>query len=161
MRLCQPVPGMQSAMTEIRFYPLTRSTLEETLPPMLEKVLERTQRAVVMAGSPERVEALVKYLWSYRDPAFLPHGSAEDGSGEDQPVWLTDKDENPNKASVLMLTDGATSSRVKDYELVCEIFGDADPAAVEASRARWKQYKEDGFALTYWQQNEKGWEKVA
>jgi DNA polymerase-3 subunit chi len=148
-------------MTEIRFYHLTRSTLEDTLPPMLEKVLERAQRAVVMAGSPERVEALTKFLWTYRDHAFLPHGSPEDGVGEDQPIWLTDKDENPNGAQVLMLTDGAASSNVKKFELVCEIFGDSDPAQVEASRARWKEYKEQGHAITYWQQGAKGWEKVA
>ncbi len=147
-------------MTEIRFYHLTRSALEETLPPMLEKVIERSQRAVVMAGSPERVEALTKHLWTYKDHGFLPHGSAEDGFAEEQPIWLTANDENPNKAQVLMLTDGATSEHVKNFELVCEIFGDNDTAAVEASRARWKKYKDEGFALTYWQQNERGWEKV-
>ena len=45
-------------MTEIRFYHLQRATLETALPPMLEKTLERGQRAVVMAGSEERVEHL-------------------------------------------------------------------------------------------------------
>ena len=45
-------------MTEIRFYHLQRTALEAALPPMLEKTLERGQRAVVMAGSEERVEAL-------------------------------------------------------------------------------------------------------
>jgi DNA polymerase-3 subunit chi len=148
-------------MTEIRFYHLTRNSLEQTLPTMLEKVVERAQRAVVMAGSPERVEALARHLWVYRDHAFLPHGSAEDGFAEDHPIWLTEKDENPNQAQVLMLTDGATSAKVKDYELVCEIFGDSDPSAVEAARGRWKQYKVEGFNITYHQQTEKGWEKLA
>jgi DNA polymerase-3 subunit chi len=148
-------------MTEIRFYHLTRQSLEQTLPTMLEKVLERTQRAVVMAGSPERVEALTRHLWTYREQGFLPHGNAEDGSAEDQPIWLTEKDENPNAAQVLMLTDGATSSNIKGFELVCEIFDDGNAEAVEASRARWQDYKKEGFNLTYWRQNDKGWEKVA
>ena len=149
-------------MTEIRFYHLTRSSLEQTLPPMLEKVVERAQRAVVMAGSPERVGALTRHLWSYRENGFIPHGDAEDGFAEDQPIWLTEKDENPNKASVLMLTDGATSSKVKDYDLVCEIFGEGDATTVDAARARWQDYKkQEGLSLTYWRQAEKGWEKVA
>ena len=34
-------------MTEIRFYHLQRTALEAALPPMLEKTLERGQRAVI------------------------------------------------------------------------------------------------------------------
>ena len=64
-------------MTEVRFYHLTRSTLESALPKMLEKTRERDQRAVVLAGSPERVEALASFLWTYNDRGFLPHGSAK------------------------------------------------------------------------------------
>ena len=38
---------------------------------MLEKVLERNWRAVVQAGSQERLEALDLALWTYRDDSFL------------------------------------------------------------------------------------------
>ena len=61
-------------MTEVRFYHLTRTTLEAALPRMLEKTLERDQRAVVRAGSEERVEGLTIWLWSYRVRSFLDHG---------------------------------------------------------------------------------------
>jgi DNA polymerase-3 subunit chi len=37
-------------MTDIRFYHLTRKTLEQALPEMLEKTLARGLKAVVMAG---------------------------------------------------------------------------------------------------------------
>ena len=66
-------------MTEVRFYHLQRKTLEDALPQILEKTLERGWRAVVMAGSEERVEALTQHLWSYKEFSFLPHGSARDG----------------------------------------------------------------------------------
>ena len=43
-------------MTEIRFYHLTRRSLEDVLPVMLERVLGRDgKRAVVRLGSAERV----------------------------------------------------------------------------------------------------------
>ncbi len=148
-------------MTEIRFYHLTRNALEEALPALLEKTLARGWRAVVMTDSAERVEHLARHLWTYRDHGFLPHGTAEDGFAEDQPVWITEKDENPNKANVLMLTCGAASRHVGDYDLACEIFDGGDDAAVAAARARWQQYKDQGQTLAYWQQGEKGWEKVS
>lgn len=144
-------------MTEVRFYHLTRKTMEQTLPELLEKTLERGWRAVVMAGSSERVESLTQHLWTFRPDSFLPHGSAKDGHGELQPVWLTQNDERPNNAEVLFLTDGAQSEQQSAYQRVCEIFDGNDETAVIAARARWKNYKTAGFDLSYWQQGDRGW----
>ena len=118
-------------MTEIRFYHLQRSVLELALPKLLEKTLERGWRAVVMAGSEERVEALNTELWNYVAEGFLPHGSKKDGHPERQPVWLTDQDENPNAAAVLFLVDGVDSTRISEFELCCEIFDGRDDDAVD------------------------------
>src|SRR3546814_3960039 len=54
-------------MTEVRFYHMTRTPLDQALPKMLERTLERGQRAVVRAGSEARVEALSARLWTYPD----------------------------------------------------------------------------------------------
>lgn len=149
-------------MTEIRFYHLQRTSLEQALPVMLEKTLERDWKAVVMARSGERVESLCGLLWTYRNESFLPHGSAEDGNAAQQPIWLTDQDENPNDASVLFLTDGAVTENVGMYDLCCELFGDSDAETVSAARGRWSAYLNAGHYLTYWQQNSAGgWEKKA
>lgn len=150
-------------MAEIRFYHLTRKSLEEVLPVMLERtVLRDGRRAVVMAGSPERVEDLNAHLWTYDDRVFLPHGSKADGFPARQPVWLTDRDENPNAAQVLFLADGTASGNVDGFDLVCELFDGRDDEAVAAARTRWKAYKGSGHALTYWQQTERGgWEQKA
>lgn len=150
-------------MTEIRFYHLTRQPLEAVLPVMLARAVNRDgRRAVVMATSADRVEALNAHLWTFNDREFLPHGSRVDGHAERQPVWLTESDETLNGAKVLFLTDGAVSEKVADYELVCELFDGNDSAVTEAARGRWKSYKASGHSLTYWQQNERGgWEQKA
>ena len=149
-------------MSEIRFYHLQRTRLEAALPRMLERVLERGERAVVMLGSEERVEALAAHLWTYSDRGFLPHGTAQDGYAADQPVWLTDKDENPNGAQVLFLADGAESGKVAAFRLCVELFDGSDDQAVAAARRRWAAYKVAGHALSYYQQNEAGaWEQKA
>ena len=115
-----------------------------------------------MARSGERVDALNGILWTYRNDAFLPHGSAEDGKAALQPIWLTDVDENPNAANVLFLTDGAVSRNVGLFDLCCELFDDNDAETVNAARDRWRDYLDAGHHLTYWQQNSAGgWEKKA
>ena len=147
-------------MTEIRFYHLTRRTLEQALPTLLEKCLERGWRAVVMAASEQRVEDLARHLWTYADAAFLPHGTPRDGNAEHQPVWLSEADDNPNGAHVLFLTDGASSGRLDSFGLVCELFDGNDDEAVGAARERWRAYRAAGHTLAYWQQSDTGkWEE--
>src|SRR3546814_9451077 len=116
-------------MTEVRFYHMTRTPLDQALPKMLERTLERGQRAVVRAGSEARVEALSARLWTYHDRSFLPHGTVKDGRAERQPVWLTvADDEAPNDApndahnhstkppTVLHLSAGTRAHRHTGFE---------------------------------------------
>jgi DNA polymerase-3 subunit chi len=149
-------------VSEIRFYHLQRTRLEGALPTMLERVLARGERAVVILGSAERVEALAAHLWIYSDRSFLPHGTALDGYAAEQPIWITAVDENPNGAQVLFLADGAESDRVGSYRLCVELFDGADETAVASARRRWSAYKMAGHSLSYYQQTEAGgWEQKA
>ncbi|MDY0870760.1 DNA polymerase III subunit chi [Dongia rigui] len=148
-------------MAEIRFYHLTKSRLEEALTRLLRRVIDRQDRAVVMAGSTERVEALNAHLWNFDPPSFLPHGSAKDGNAADQPVYLTAQFENPNGAKLLLLCDGAGAPPASDldamgFTLVCTLFNGLDEEAVGTARAQWRDYKNAGQQLVYYQQDEDG-----
>jgi DNA polymerase III subunit chi len=149
-------------MTEVLFYHLGRQPLDKVLPGLLEKTLERGWRAVVQAGSSERVEALNALLWTYADESFLPHGSARDGFTEQQPVFLTAGEDNPNAATVRFLVDGAEAADLRGYARVVYIFDGRDEDAVAQARTAWRSAKGAGFNVTYWQQSDAGrWEKKA
>lgn len=151
-----------SGETEIYFYHLESRNLEQVLPTLLERSLERGWRAVVQAASKERVEALNTALWTYRDDSFLPHGAASDGTSNAQPIYLTESDDNPNKAAVRFLVDGATLDDARGYTRVVHVFDGHDEGAVARAREAWRAAKEQGFAVSYWQQEEQGrWQKKA
>jgi DNA polymerase-3 subunit chi len=147
-------------MTEVLFYHLEQASLESVLPGLLEKTLERGWRAVVRAGSRERIEALDSHLWTYRDESFLPHGASGDGAL--QKVWLTDGEDTPNDPQILFLVDGAQTSpeSIKTLERCVMIFDGNDDEAVGAARGFWKAASAAGHEATYWKQSETGrWEK--
>ncbi len=149
-------------MTEVAFYHLQAAPLDQVLPRLLEKTLAAGKRAVVIAGSRARAEALATVLWTYRPDSWLPHGTAEDGDADQQPVWLTEHDENPNGASFLFLTEGADSTAIAAFERCFDLFDGNDEAAVAAARARWQARKQDGHAVTYWRQSATGaWQQMA
>jgi DNA polymerase-3 subunit chi len=151
-----------SKSTEVLFYHLERQTLEQILPGLLERTLERGWRAVVQAGSEERLAAIDAHLWTFKDESFLAHGTVKEGFAADQPILLTLDEANPNDAAVRFLVDGARLTDFKSYLRVVLIFDGQDSAALDTARAQWKAAKAQGCAATYWQQTDAGrWEKRA
>ena len=126
-------------MVEYGFYHLTRTALEPALGRLLERVLASGQRAVVVASSAERVEALNRALWTFGRESFLPHGSRDDGFAEDQPVFLTDQADYPNGATVLVLVDGAELEPAPQFARCLYLFDGNDDAAVAQARALWRK----------------------
>ena len=153
-------------MTEVLFYHLEHQPLERVLPALVERTLARGWRAVVQAGSEERVEALDTLLWTYAEESFLPHGTRRDGNPAAQPVYLTADDSNPNAATVRFLVDGAgigdSIAEGAGYERIVYLFDGRDESAVASAREQWKAVKAAGCDATYWQQSPEGrWEKRA
>jgi DNA polymerase-3 subunit chi len=144
------------------FYHLERQTLEQVLPSLLEKTLARGWRAVVQAGSADRLEAVDLALWTYADDSFLPHGTARAGHASEQPIYLTLGAETPNGAGVRFFVDGAEAQDFSGAERFVYVFDGRDSDAVASARAQWTAAKAAGCAVTYWQQSESGrWEKKA
>lgn len=149
-------------MTEVLFYHLTESTLEEALPGLLERSLGRGWRVVVQTGSDERRDVLDQHLWTFRDDSFLAHGTDREAHAADQPVLLTTGAANANAASIRFLVDGAEPPPLDGYERAVFLFDGHDQVQLEAARRHWKALKDAGHAVTYWQQApDRRWERKA
>ena len=150
-------------MAEVLFYHLSASPLEAALPDLLERSLERGWRVIVRCGSEAGMAGLDAMLWTFRDDAFLPHGTAAAGNAGLQPIYLTLGQENPNGAGVLMLVDGAraTPAEMAGFERTCLIFDGGDERAVEAARADWRAVKAAALPAKYWAQERGRWVQKA
>ena len=150
-------------MAEVLFYHLTRSKLEDALPRLLGKTLERGWRAVLQGTTQARVDALDEHLWTFQEESFLPHGQAGGAREEEQPLILTVGDANPNRATVRFFVEGATpEGDLSGYERCVMMFDGEDDAQLAEARKAWKALKADGHTVTYWQQTPRGgWEQKA
>ncbi|MGB3391075.1 MAG: DNA polymerase III subunit chi [Pseudaminobacter sp.] len=149
-------------MTDVLFYHLTESTLEDALPGLLERSVQRGWRVVVQAGSEERRNALDTHLWTFRDESFLAHAPDSEPHAAEQPILLTTSVENRNDAQVRFLVDGAAPPDLGAYERAVFMFDGHDAAQLEAAREHWKTMKAAGHTVTYWQQTaDRRWERKA
>jgi len=143
-------------MTEIRFYHLQQTSLENALPEILLKAVEREYKIIIKCSNKEEVEAIDEMIWTYRKDSFIPHGCKKNGFENEQPIWITSKDENVNNANMLLLINNAESELIENFDLCCKIFDGADNEILEKSREHWKEYKNKDYGLSYFQQDEQG-----
>ena len=143
-------------MTSIQFYHLLHTPLVRALPVLMEKMLERGSRAVVLVESQSAAQALADALWTHDASGFLPNGTAAEASPESQPIYITWKQENPNNADILVVTDGSAIEGVEDFAKLLDMFDGNDPESVARARTRWAAYKTSGHTLHYYKQQPGG-----
>lgn len=151
-------------MGEVLFYHLTTRPLEQAAPAILEKCVERAWKVTIRCGSPVRVAALDRHLWTYRDEGFLPHGVAGADNADRQPIYITAGEEKPNVPEILFLVDGATSTvdEMSTHMRTLLMFDGHDEDAVADARKIWKSVAESSLKAIYWAQNDEGgWAKRA
>ena len=153
---------MTDTPCEVWFYHLERTALDQALPELLDKTLQKGWRALVRTGDVQRLDHLDGWLWSYREDSFLPHGLAGEPLADRQPILLTTAADNLNAAQALFLIDGAEAASLDGYERCILMFDGRDEEATAEARARWKVFKAAGHPVSYWRQGaERGWEKQA
>jgi len=154
-------------LSEVLFYHLERRGLDDVLPGLVEKTLERGWRALIRTESADRAGAVDALLWTYDDQSFLPHAQSGDGNASMQPVLITVEAGNPNGAQLLFLVGGAAApdwddDAAKTYTRIVLLFDGRDPVALASARESWTAAKGAGHAVTYWKETPAGkWEKQA
>jgi DNA polymerase-3 subunit chi len=147
---------------EVSFYHLTHSPLDKALPRLLEKVVASKLRAVVLTDTHEKMQDIDTLLWTYSQSAFLAHGTCQDPYPEHQPIYVTTSYENPNEAQVLVVTDGFVVQEQGHFNRCLDLFNGLDEEAVSQTRERWKDYKNLGYKVVYWRQDDAGsWKKMS
>jgi DNA polymerase-3 subunit chi len=148
-------------VSEVLFYHLERRSLDDVLPNLLEKSLERGWRAAIRVESADRAAAIDTLLWTYNDQTFLPHAQAGDGDASRQPVLIAVEGDNANNANILFLVGGAVPPQwdgdlAKSFMRIVLMFDGRDGEALTAARGAWKDAKAAGHDATYWKETPSG-----
>jgi len=142
--------------TEVWFYHLERSTLDQVLPGLLEKTLQRGWRALVRVNDAADIDDLDELLWTYRPASFLPHGKSGGDHDPLQPILLSDTADNLNSAQALFIVDDADLGPTEGFARCFIIFDGQDEQSVIHARKRWSSLKDSNVDLAYWRQDDEG-----
>jgi DNA polymerase-3 subunit chi len=143
-------------MTEVWFYHLEREPVENVLPGLLARGLQRGVRMAVQSPDSARLAAISEKLWAYEDVAFLAHGLAGEPAPDRQPIFLAQDSDNPNAAPFRFFIDSAEPQSLDGLVRASIMFDGTAEGALDQARALWKRFKAEGHAISYWKQDEQG-----
>ncbi len=143
-------------MAEVWFYHLERKSVDEELPRILQRGLERGLRMAVVTSTIERVREFSQKLWGLEDAVFIPHGFAGEPLPEAQPIFLCTDDNPPNSAVYRFYIDGAAPLDLSACERASIMFDGNDEGAVAQARDLWRRCKSENATIRYWKQDDEG-----
>ncbi len=146
----------------VNFYKLQRDNFIKTICQLIEKAYDSEYKVLVKTNDNIHENEINRTLWTYSQKTFIPHGSSEDPLPNIHPVYITYLDENPNKANLKILIDNfeffPTSSST-GFEKLLYIFAE-DLTNLEESEKLYNKYIDNGFEVSYYVQESKGWSKL-
>ena len=147
-------------MADISFYHLQNQSLEDSLPKLAERIVSMNAKAVIKVNDKTTAKLLDKALWTYSPESFLPHSVEGTKYPKDQILYITTKDDNPAEATMALMVNGAMIDDIEQYERVLYMFESKQDEVISQARNDYKQFKNAGHTVTYWQQKDQGgWEK--
>lgn len=126
---------------------------------MLEYHYQHNNKVVVKTEDEQQSAALNKGLWLISQKAFIPHAMKGHPLLEEQPIYITDTDERPNEASVLVYLDGAVERPVADasfYDILIYVFNQDDAGKCTNMLKLAQDHAKKGLSVDYRRQDEKG-----
>jgi len=144
---------------EYWFYHLEHTSLESALPTLLEKSLANDWRVRVQFGESAAMAHMDRYLWTYKEDSFLPHGREDQPGAEDHPIVLS-ATPAPANADVVFLIGAAQAGQMDGVKRCITMVDSRNEDSRMAARSRWKDAKDNGADVSYWQQDDRGkWAK--
>jgi DNA polymerase III subunit chi len=143
-------------MAEVSFYHFERRSVEQELPGLLQRGLERGVKMAVVVPTADRVKVLSQKIWGSDETAFIPHGFEGEPEGAAQMIYLCADDKPENAAAFRYYLEGTSPSTLDGLARANILFDGKDETAVETARSLWRRFKAEGAVIKYWKQDEDG-----
>jgi DNA polymerase-3 subunit chi len=143
---------------EINFYHVLTGNLVPSVIRLLEKVYASQQRCIFFSPLEDRLKIVDKTLWTFSTNSFIPHGDMHFGFSDKQPIYFTNRIENPNAAKVLIMIDTLDYKKHENFERIFAVFEEKQQA--ENANAVYNDLKKNNVNVNYRRQTTNGWEKL-
>lgn len=113
---------------------------------LAERAYREGLTVYIHTASPAEAETLDDLLWTFKDHSFVPHARHPAEPEDTSPILIGSGNEAPAMAMLINLCE-AVPGFAGDFQRVAEVV-DQHPEVLQASRERFKAYRELGVEPT-------------
>ncbi len=146
-------------MTEFAFYKTSNFRVDETFYVLVQKALEKNLNSVVIFETKEALKDISIMLWSKKPETFLPHSIERDNLSNDSPIYLTTREENPNKSQIIFSPEGALVKKSKNWKRCIYIFDHDDNSSFDRLKEYYFLLENSKEKIELYEQNKGNWIK--
>jgi DNA polymerase III subunit chi len=139
---------------QIDFYQLGRTSLEQVIASISQRLLVDGKRLLIVAEDEGLLGRLDRMLWDQSPRSFLPHASSGGSEDARQPILLSTSTDAPNIARNILIADGQWREAALTFDRAFYLF---DAGTLDGARLAWKLVAgREGVDRRYWAQDERG-----
>lgn len=146
-------------MTEFAFYKTSNFRVDETFYVLVQKALEKNMNSVVIFETKEALKDISIMLWSKKPESFLPHSIERDNLSNDSPIYLTTREDNPNKSQIIFSPEGALVKKSKNWKRCIYIFDHDDISSFDRLKEYYFLLENSKEKIELYEQNKGNWIK--
>ena len=146
-------------MTEFAFYKTRNFRVDETFYVLAQKALEKNLNSVVIFETKEVLKDISIMLWSKKPESFLPHSIEKDNLSNDSPIYLTTREDNPNKSQIIFSPEGVLVKKSKNWKRCIYIFDQDDISTFDRLKEHYFLLENSEGKIELYEQNKGNWIK--
>lgn len=146
-------------MTEFAFYKTSNFRVDETFYVLAQKALEKNLNSVVIFETKEVLKDISIMLWSKKPESFLPHSIERDNLSNDSPIYLTTREDNPNKSQIIFSPEGVLVKKSKNWKRCIYIFDHDDISTFDRLKEHYFLLENSEEKIELYEQNKGNWIK--
>ena len=139
-------------MPKVVFYDMPAQERLPWIARLVERAWQREKRMLIHCGSDAEARELDEALWCADESSFIPHEIASEGAAladSDARIVISVSEQNPHDATILLAASPPSDAFAERFETVLEIVDRRDPAKLEASRSRYRSWRDRGVDVSY------------
>lgn len=117
-----------------------------SLTKVIQKQFDLNEHILIFVPTNEVAQYIDQLIWRLPQESFIPHIVSDTPCNN--PVVITSKNENLNKATVLINLSQNVNTNFHEFHTVYELYDMTHPSKEELSKARHLSYSERGFHVT-------------
>ena len=138
--------------TRVIFLEIPKPPIERAACFAVARLVEQGQRVLLHAEGDQQAQSLDELLWSFDPDSFITHCCVEAGPVDptlSEAVVIASGEASWPVATAAVLAAPAAYEWCESFDTVVDFAVTYDPVLLEASRARFRDWRERGFAPEY------------